>query len=683
MTAAKCAISEKLLQDAAPRNDRYGGKLLKVLPLLIGLLCLAFKFQEQQPATDLAAQIMKPTKVVPPTWNWLPTHRTRTQPVQTQARHFTRTLAHHAHASSSGKPGEHVMAVAEQTKPGVDALPTTSTAFEAWQDLLNDAKEMKSTHLRTLLQDQSRNDALFVKSTDGVVLDLSHEKVTTTTMRKLIELAELMGFEKKRHDMYSGRKINAVEGRAVLHTALRAQRESLIEVDGRNVVPDVWAVLDSIKAFTNKVRSGEFVGHTGKKLVDVVAIGIGGSYLGTEFVYEALRTDPEGANAASGRRLRLLANVDPIDVRRALDGLSAETTLVVVVSKTFTTAETILNAKTLRQWLVDELGSSADLSKHIVAVSSATDKAQEFGINPANVFPFWDWVGGRFSVCSAVGVLPLSLQYGFEIVENFLEGARAMDKHFLTAKPEENIPLLVGLVAVWNLNFLDFGAYAILPYCQALVRFVAHVQQLDMESNGKRVQMDGTEAYGTTGAIYFGEPGTNGQHSFYQLMHQGRVIPAEFIGFSRSQNPVELPDEELSNHDVLMANFFAQPEALALGQTLDEVKAGGVPDDLAPHKTFPGDRPSLSLLFPVPNAYWLGQLLALYEHRAAVQGWLWNINSFDQFGVELGKGLGTDLFKYLSMARKGGDEECVLGDQQISCTQKKLLSEYLTPSDTP
>jgi len=313
------------------------------------------------------------------------------------------------------------------------------------------------------------------------------------------------------------------------------------------------------------------------------------------------------------------------------------------------------------------------VAKHVVACSTALDKTKAFGIDPANVFGFWDWVGGRFSVCSAVGVLPLSLQYGFETVQKFLEGARAMDKHFLEAPMEKNLPTLLGLLTVWNATCLGYEGYAVLPYCQALTRFVAHIQQLDMESNGKRVQMDGTDCKTSTGAIYFGEPGTNGQHSFYQLMHQGRVIPADFIGFKVSQNPISLEGEPVSNHDELMSNFFAQPDALALGKTLEECKAEGIAEKLQPHKVFTGDRPSNSILMPTCDAYNLGVLLSMYEHRTAVQGWVWGINSFDQWGVELGKVLGVKVRKYLSEARKGSGDAAA-----FQKPTQKLLSAMLS-----
>lgn len=543
-------------------------------------------------------------------------------------------------------------------------------AAALWTDLKGQVAKMKSIHLRTLMADQVRNDAMYVAS-GQIVLDYSRQKVDTETMSKLFELAEKAGVEQKKQQMFSGEKINETEGRAVLHAALRAPRSASIAVDGQNVVPEVWKVLDAMKGFSDKVRSGEWKGFTGKALSDVVCIGIGGSYLGVEFVYEALKTDPEAAAAASGRKLRFLANVDPIDVQRALEGLNPETTLVVIISKTFTTAETMLNAKTVKAWLVKAMGEDC-VAKHVVACSTALDKTKAFGIDSNNVFGFWDWVGGRFSVWSAVGVLALSLQYGFGVVNSFLEGGHAMDEHFQKAAAKDNLPLTLGLLDVWNGSLLGYEGVAILPYCQALLRFVPHIQQLDMESNGKGVQMDGTPVAVPTGAINFGEPGTNGQHSFYQLMHQGRVVPSHFIGFAKSQNPVELPGEAVTNHDELMSNFFAQPDALALGKTSDELKADGIPEKLIPHKTFTGDRPSLSLLLPVCNAFWLGQLLAMYEHRTATIGWLLNVNSFDQWGVELGKVLAKEVRGYLSQARKGSAD-----DSKFLPPTKKLLAKYL------
>ena len=371
--------------------------------------------------------------------------------------------------------------------------------------------------------------------------------------------------------------------------------------------------------------------------------------------------------------------VDPVDVARALHGLDPESTLVVIVSKTFTTAETMLNARTVRKWLLDHIKGQDEkniIRQHMVAVSTAIQKVVDFGISGDNIFGFWDWVGGRYSVCSAVGVLPLSLMYGKQTVQDFLNGAHNMDAHFFEAAPRNNLPVLLGLLGVWNSSFLNHSARAILPYAQALVRFAAHIQQVDMESNGKRVSVDGTVLPYECGEIVLGEPGTNGQHSFYQLIHQGRVIPAEFIGFCTSPQPIHLQGEPVSNHDELMSNFFAQPDALAYGKTVAELTAEGVPSFLHSHKEFPGNRPSLSLLFPTLNAYAVGQLLALYEHRVAVQGFIWGVNSFDQWGVELGKVLATKVRKQLSSSRKEATPSISEGSFNPSTTM--LLQKYLS-----
>jgi glucose-6-phosphate isomerase len=412
----------------------------------------------------------------------------------------------------------------------------------------------------------------------------------------------------------------------------------------------------------------------------LIAIGIGGSYLGPEFVFEALRTDPQGLVAAEGRALRFLANVDPVDIARALSGLDAESTLVVIVSKTFTTAETMLNARTLRRWLLESLPGFDEkevLAKHLAAVSSAVPKAQAFGVDPSNVFGFWDWVGGRYSVCSAVGCLPLALHYGPEIVRQFLAGAADMDKHFFEAPLRTNLPVLLGLLGLWNSSFLGHPARALLPYAQALLRFPAHIQQVDMESNGKRVALNGSVLPFAAGEIVLGEPGTNGQHSFYQLLHQGRVVPAEFVGFAKSPQPVHLPGEAVSNHDELMSNFFAQPDALAVGKTIAELEKEGVPQALWPHKEFPGNRPSLSLLFSELSPFSLGQLLALYEHRVAVQGFVWGINSFDQWGVELGKVLAGRVRNQLAACRAAGTASKEAMGADFNPSTAYLLARYL------
>lgn len=490
--------------------------------------------------------------------------------------------------------------------------------------------------------------------------------------------------------MGTGEAINSTENRAVMHVALRSPANKSYFVNNANVVPAVHAVLNQIDACANAIRSGEWVGATGKPLTNVISIGIGGSYLGPEFVYEALKTDPVAQCSAHGRTLRFLANVDPVDVARATDGLDPEKTLVVIVSKTFTTAETMLNARTIKEWLLQSIPQAEArdiIRKQMIAVryyyifmvcinmnSTATEKVREFGISDDNIFAFWDWVGGRYSVCSAVGMLPLSLHYGYSTMKQFLAGAHDMDLHFFEAPMSRNLPLILGLLGVWNSTFLKHPCRAILPYAQALLRFAAHIQQVDMESNGKRVDIDGNVLPYECGEVVFGEPGTNGQHSFYQLVHQGRVVPAEFIGFCQSPAPRKLSTEDISNHDELMCNFFAQPDALALGKTVSELVAEGVPTALLPHKEFTGNRPSLSLLFPKLDAFSCGQLLSLYEHRVAVQGFIWNINSFDQWGVELGKVLANKVRSAVMISRIS-DRSDVLG---FNPSTTSLLKRYLS-----
>ncbi|KAL5558063.1 hypothetical protein UlMin_034274 [Ulmus minor] len=548
---------------------------------------------------------------------------------------------------------------------------------EPWKDLKANVEEIKKTHLRDLLSDAGRCQSMMVEF-DGLLLDYSRQNATLETIAKLFKLAEAAGLKQKINRMFAGEHINSTENRSVLHVALRAPRDAVFQSDGKNVVPEVWKVLDKIKEFSDKIRNGSWVGATGKALKDVVAIGIGGSFLGPLFVHTALQTDPEAIEFSRGRQLRFLANVDPIDVARNITGLNPETTLVVVVSKTFTTAETMLNARTLREWISSALGPSA-VAKHMVAVSTNLTLVEKFGIDPNNAFAFWDWVGGRYSVCSAVGVLPLSLQYGFSVVEKFLKGASSIDQHFHSAPYEKNIPVLLGLLSVWNVSFLGFPARAILPYSQALEKFAPHIQQVSMESNGKGVSIDGVPLPFEAGEIDFGEPGTNGQHSFYQLIHQGRIIPCDFIGIVKSQQPVYLKGEVVSNHDELMSNFFAQPDALAYGKTAEQLHKENVLPHLIPHKTFSGNRPSLSLLLPSLNAYNIGQLLAIYEHRVAVQGFVWGINSFDQWGVELGKSLATRVRKQLNASRTKGQPV-----EGFNFSTTSLLKRYLeASSDVP
>jgi glucose-6-phosphate isomerase len=545
------------------------------------------------------------------------------------------------------------------------------TETAAWKSLAAHAAEARSLSLRTLLSQPGRAEDFRVES-DGVVLDYSRQLATPQTRSLLLALAESIDLPGKLAAMAMGVRLNTSEDRSVLHMALRASDEETIVVDGENVVSQVHEVLQKIRAFTSEIRSGKRRGASGKPLRDVVAIGIGGSYLGPEFVNEALHTEPNCVIASAGRRLRFLANVDPIDVARALSDLDPASTLVVVVSKTFTTAETMLNARTVRAWLVNKLGRKA-VAKHMVAVSTNLPEVTAFGIDPENVFGFWDWVGGRYSVCSAVGMLPLSLQYSFEVMQQFLAGARAMDQHLLSAPMEQNLPVLQGLFGVWNSSFLGYPTRALLPYCQALMRFAPHIQQVDMESNGKRVALDGTPLGFDAGEINFGEPGTNGQHSFYQLVHQGRVVPCDFIGFQESQQPIAMKNEVVANHDELMANFFAQPDALAFGKTAEECASEGVPSALIPHKVFPGNRPSNVLLLERLSPFTCGQLLALYEHRTVVQGFIWGLNSFDQWGVELGKVLAKQVRSQLHASRN--DPKTAIAGFNPSTTA--MLARYL------
>ncbi|KFM26642.1 Glucose-6-phosphate isomerase, cytosolic B [Auxenochlorella protothecoides] len=441
---------------------------------------------------------------------------------------------------------------------GVGEAPSTLiSSSPEWKALEAHAVAVQKLHLKDLLSDDARTTAL-TREAEGLYLDLARQNATPETLQLLLALAEKAGVKTKIDAMFAGQHINTTEDRAVLHVALRAKRNQVITDAGKNVVPEVWEVLDKIKAFSERVRSGEWKGVTGKPIDTVVSIGIGGSALGPLFVHTALATAPEAAAQAGGRKLVFLANVDPVDAVRSLGDLNPETTLAIVVSKTFTTAETMA-------WLTAALGQEA-VAKHMVAVSTNLPAVGAFGIDAANTFGFWDWVGGRYSVSSAVGVLPLSLQYGFGVVRSFLDGMQTMDEHYRTAPPSSNLPLLQGLFNVWNATFLGHPTTAILPYQQSLAHFAPHVQQLSMESNGKGVSLDGTTLNFGAGEIDFGEPGTNGQHSFYQLIHQGRVIPAEFIAIATSQQDVYLEGEKVSSHEELMCNFFAQPDALALGK---------------------------------------------------------------------------------------------------------------------
>ncbi|HET6692501.1 MAG TPA: glucose-6-phosphate isomerase [Miltoncostaeaceae bacterium] len=498
---------------------------------------------------------------------------------------------------------------------------------QEWAALRAHARQVGDVHLRDLFAgDPARGDELVVQAAD-LRLDYSKNRVSRETLGLLLALAERAGVRRRARAMAAGEKINVTEDRAVLHTALRAPRDAVIEVDGRDVVPDVHAVLDRMGEIAEAVRSGAWTGATGERIRTVVNIGIGGSDLGPAMAVRALAD-----HATPDIAFDFVSNVDGDDIRDALAGADPASTLVIVVSKTFTTLETLSNAHDARRWIVGALGEDA-VPRHFVAVSTNAEGVAEFGIDTANMVGFWDWVGGRYSVDSAVG-LSLAIAIGDAGFREFLAGFRAIDEHFLNAPPAHNLPLLMGLLGVWNADFLHADTHAVLPYSERLARFPAYLQQLDMESNGKSVDLDGRPVDAGTGPIVWGEPGTNGQHAFYQLIHQGtRLVPSDLIG-------VCAPAEEVGDHhDLLMANLFAQAEALAFGKTAEEVAAEGVAPPLVPHRTFPGNRPTNVILAPRLTPSVLGQLIAAYEHKVFTQGTIWGINSFDQWGVELGKAL--------------------------------------------
>ena len=501
------------------------------------------------------------------------------------------------------------------------------TASPAWRALTAHRDAIAATHLRQLFAtDPGRGERLTLTAA-GVHLDYSKHRVTDETLRLLVELAGQSGLRARIDAMFAGEKINETERRAVLHVALRAPRGAEIRVDGEDVVPGVHAVLDAMSAFADRVRGGEWRGHTGRRIRNVVNIGIGGSDLGPVMAYEALRhySDRE-------MNFRFVSNVDGTDFAESVRDLDPAETLFVVASKTFTTLETMTNARTARAWSIAGLGGDpAAVAKHFVAVSTNAEEVAKFGIDTANMFGFWDWVGGRYSMDSAIG-LSTMLAIGPDAFREMLAGFHEMDEHFRHAPFERNLPVLMGLLALWYNDFFGAQTVAVLPYDQYLKRFPAYLQQLTMESNGKRVRLDGAPVGCDTGPIYWGEPGTNGQHSFYQLIHQGtRLVPCDFILFAQTLNPLG------EHHDLLAANVFAQGEALAFGKTAEELRAEGVPEWLVPHRTFPGNRPSSTLLLERLTPAALGRLVALYEHAVFVQGVVWGINPFDQWGVELGK----------------------------------------------
>ncbi|MFD5185444.1 glucose-6-phosphate isomerase [Streptomyces sp. NPDC058372] len=509
-----------------------------------------------------------------------------------------------------------------------------------WIALADHRAALGEVSLRQLFADDPDRGERYTLQVGDLHIDYSKQLVTDETLVLLRELAEATDVAGLRDAMYRGEPVNTTENRAVLHTALRAPRGAVVEdggPGGPNVIPAVHEVLDRMADFADRVRSGEWTGHTGRRLRNVVNIGIGGSDLGPAMAFEVLRSFSD-----RDLTVRFVSNVDGADLYESVRDLDPAETLFIVASKTFTTIETVTNAKSARTWLLDGLGAGPEaVARHFVALSTNAEKVADFGIDPANMFEFWDWVGGRYSYDSAIG-LSLMIAIGPERFREMLDGFHLVDEHFRTAPPEANVPLLLGLLGIWYGNFHDAQSHVVLPYSHYLSRFAAYLQQLDMESNGKRVQRDGEPVAWQTGPVVWGTPGTNGQHAYYQLLHQGtKLIPADFIGFAR---PVDaLPPGLADQHDLLMANFFAQTQALAFGKTAEEVRAEGVPEELVPHRTFPGNRPTTTVLADALTPSVLGQLVALYEHKVFVQGAVWGIDSFDQWGVELGKVLAKEV----------------------------------------
>ncbi|MFW0785342.1 glucose-6-phosphate isomerase [Gordonia sp. CPCC 206044] len=550
------------------------------------------------------------------------------------------------------------------------------TATKSWQELAAHQPHVYAMHLREVFAvDPDRGRELTVDVGD-LHIDYSKHRVLRETLELLASLAREVGLEDRRDAMFSGAHINTSEDRAVLHTALRLPADATLQVDGQNVVADVHEVLDRMGAFTDRLRSGEWKGHTGKAITDVVNIGIGGSDLGPVMVYQALRHYVD-----SNIRCHFVSNVDPADLVATLADLDAETTLFVIASKTFTTLETLTNASAARAWLLQRLGTpGADapqdaVAKHFVAVSTNADEVAKFGIDTDNMFGFWDWVGGRYSVDSAIG-LSVMAAIGRERFAEFLSGFHIVDEHFRTAPLEQNAPVILGLIGLWYSNFWDAQSRVVLPYSNDMARFAAYLQQLTMESNGKSVTAHGHHVTTDTGEVFWGEPGTNGQHAFYQLLHQGtRMIPADFIGFaeptddlpvlSPTQRTVDGADESGSMHDLLMSNYFAQTKVLAFGKTADEIAAEGVAPDVVAHKVMPGNRPSTSILAPRLTPSVVGQLIALYEHQVFVEGSIWGINPFDQWGVELGKTQAKELLGIIVDAQSPAPQDDSSTDELV------------------
>ncbi len=505
---------------------------------------------------------------------------------------------------------------------------TSLTELAAWKALEVHYPKVRDLHLRKLFADDPKRGERMTSEAIGIYFDYSKHLIVDETLHLLLQLAKESGLQTRMDAMFRGDKINVTEERAVLHTALRTPKEQSIYVEDKDVVPEIQAVLMKMGEFSNKIRNGDWKGYTGEPIRNIINIGIGGSDLGPVMAYEALKHYSQ-----RDLTFRFISNIDGTSFTEAIYNLHAEETLFIVSSKTFTTLETMTNAKAARHWVLDALKDSNAVASHFVAVSTNTKEVAKFGINTKNMFEFWDWVGGRYSLDSSIG-LSTMVAIGPENFQNMLNGFHKMDEHFHTTPFEDNIPVLMGLIGIWYNNFFDTETVAVLPYNQYLKRFPAYLQQLTMESNGKHITLEGQKVGYQTGSIYWGEPGTNGQHSFYQMIHQGtKLIPCDFIGFVQPLNKLE------HHHDLLLANMFAQSEALAFGKTSEEVKAEGIPEGLIPHKTFEGNRPSSTILFERLTPETLGKLVALYEHIVFVQGAIWQIDSFDQWGVELGKEL--------------------------------------------
>ncbi|HEY5843234.1 MAG TPA: glucose-6-phosphate isomerase [Mycobacterium sp.] len=538
-------------------------------------------------------------------------------------------------------------------------------ASPAWNALERHYAQIGQKHLREFFSEDPDRGRELTLTVGDLYIDYSKHRVTRETLKLLIDLAEAAGLEQRRAAMFAGEHINTSEDRAVLHTALRLPRDASLTVDGQDVVADVHEVLDKMGAFTDRLRSGEWKGATGESIKTVVNIGIGGSDLGPVMVYEALRH-----YADAGISARFVSNVDPADVVAKLDGLDPATTLFIVASKTFSTLETLTNATAARRWLTDALGDAA-VSKHFVAVSTNKRLVDEFGINTDNMFGFWDWVGGRYSVDSAIGLSVMAV-IGRAAYADFLSGFHLIDEHFRTAPLAENAPALLGLIGLWYANFFDAQSRAVLPYSNDLSRFAAYLQQLTMESNGKSVRADGSPVGTDTGEIFWGEPGTNGQHAFYQLLHQGtRLVPADFLGFSEPTDDLPTADGTGSMHDLLMSNFFAQTQVLAFGKTAEEIAAEGTPENVVSHKVMPGNRPTTSILATRLTPSLVGQLIALYEHQVFTEGVIWGIDSFDQWGVELGKTQAMALLPVLT----GADSPAAQSDSSTDALVRRYRQE--------